>query len=275
MTERVRNIVIAVVLAGTAALLTGLYVTSYQRRVQQGQENATVFVAARAIPAGTSGADAIAKGMIASKVVTKNAVVPGAVTSTGQVRDLVATEQLFAGEQITNNRFSESSVTGIQGELKGTMRAYQLQGDPNQLLAGTLRKGDRVDLVATFRYTIRNAAAANGNDVKYGATRTVLRNLLVLRPPIAATSSSSVTSGFGSGTDIILRVTDAQAQKLDFTINITSRESADRPNWHLTLRSPVQAADSPESVTSLDSVLLDGLGPAQRLKLTGKYQGGN
>ena len=84
-----------------------------------------------------------------------------------------------------------------------------------------------------------------------------------------------VTNGFGNGTDAILRVTDAQAQKLDFTINITPRESEDQPDWHLTLRSPVKDADSPESVTSLDSVLLDGLSPAQRARLAGKYQGGN
>ena len=275
MTERVRNIVIAVVLAGLAALLTGLYVTSYQRHVQQGEEHATVFVAARAIPAGTSGADAIAKGMIESKVVTKNAVVPGAVTATRQVRGLVATEQIFAGEQITNSRFSATSVVGIQGELKGTMRAYQVHGDANQLLAGTLRRGDHVDLVATFHYTIANTSGENANNVKYGATRTVLRDLLVLRAPLSTTNSSGVATGFGSGTDVILRVTDAQAQKLDFTVNVTPRESEDQPDWHLTLRSPVKAADSPESVTSLDSVLLDGLSPAQRLKLTGKYQGGN
>ena len=80
MTERARNIVIAVALAGLAALLTGLYVTSYQRHVQRGEEHVTVFVAARDIPAGTSGADAIAHGMVTHKVVTRTATAttPGA-----------------------------------------------------------------------------------------------------------------------------------------------------------------------------------------------------
>jgi len=74
---------------------------------------------------------------------------------------------------------------------------------------------------------------------------------------------------------VILRLTDAQAQKMDFTINVAKHESEDEPNWHLTLRSPVKAADSPESITTLDSILMDGLSPQQRARLQGKYQGGN
>ena len=76
----------------------------------------------------------------------------GAISNTDQITGLVATQQIYSGEQITKLRFSQSAVTGIQGELKGTMRAFQVQGDGNELLAGVLREGDRVDLVATFKY---------------------------------------------------------------------------------------------------------------------------
>lgn len=268
MTERARNIVIAVVLAGVAALLVGLYVSNYQRHVQRGEEHVTVWVASRDIPAGTSGADALSHGMISKTEVVHRAVVPGAISSTEQISGLVATQQIFDGEQITLRRFSQDATLGIQGELKGTYRAYQLHGDANQMLAGVLRKGDHVDLVATFKYKLVNA------DVTSAATRTVLRDLLVLRPPTGS-ADSKVENGFSSGTSVILRVTDAQAQKLDFTINVASRESDDNPWWHLTLRSPVKAADSPESITSLDSVLLDGLSAQQRSRLNGKYQEGN
>lgn len=259
MTERARNIVIAVALAGIAALLTGLYVTSYQRQVQQGEEHVTVFVAARNIPAGTSGADAVARGMVSHKVITRTGVVPGAVSNSNQVSGLVATQQIFAGEQITTQRFSQSAVQGIQGQLKGTMRGYQVHGDPNQLLAGTLRAGDHVDLVATFEGPV---------------TRTVLRGIYVLR---ASTSTSDgttkITSGITGSGNVILRLTDAQAQKLDFTINVASRVSDDQPKWHLTLRSPLKADDSPDSVTTFDSVVLDGLSPQQRARIESKVRG--
>jgi Flp pilus assembly protein CpaB len=268
MTERARNIVIAVVLAGVAALLVGLYVSNYQRHVQRGEEHVTVWVATRDIPAGTSGADALSHGMISKTEVVHRAVVPGAISNTVQISGLVATQQIFDGEQITLRRFSQDATLGIQGELKGTYRAYQVHGDANQMLAGVLRKGDHVDLVATFKYGIVNT------QIKGFATRTVLRDLLVLRAPTTA-ADSKVENGFSGGTSVVLRVTDAQAQKLDFTINVASRESDDNPWWHLTLRSPVKAADSPESITSIDSVLLDGLSAQQRSRLNGKYQGGN
>jgi Flp pilus assembly protein CpaB len=269
MTERARNIVIAVVLAGVAALLVGLYVSNYQRHVQRGEEHVTVWVATRDIPAGTSGSDALSHGMVSKTEVVHRAVVPGAISNTAQISDLVATQQIFDGEQITLRRFSQDATLGIQGELKGTFRAYQVHGDANQLLAGTLRKGDHVDLVATFHYKLPQM-----DSVHLAATRTVLRDLVVLQPT-ASPGDTKVENGFSSGTSVILRVTDSQAQKLDFTINTATRENDDNPNWHLTLRSPVKAADSPESITSLDSVLLDGLSAQQRARLNGKYQEGN
>jgi Flp pilus assembly protein CpaB len=260
MTERARNIVIAVALAGIAALLTGLYVTSYQRQVQQGEEHVTVFVAARDIPAGTSGADAVARGLVSHKSITRTGVVPGAVSNTNQITGLVATQQIFAGEQITKLRFSQSAVQGIQGQLTGTQRGYQVHGDPNQLLAGTLRAGDHVDLVATF--------------TEAPITRTILRNIYVLRASTSTEDGATkVTSGLTGSGNVILRLTDAQAQKLDFTINVASRVSDDQPKWHLTLRSPLKSDDTPDSITTFESIVLDGLNSQQRARIEANMRG--
>ena len=72
-------------------------------------------------------------------------------------------------------------------------------------------------------------------------------------------------------------MTDAQAQKLDFTITQASSGSAGNgqgTGWSLALRSPVKADDSPESVTTLGSVLLDGLRRGQATQLYGAKVGG-
>ena len=60
---------------------------------------------------------------------------------------------MYAGEQVTLRRFSDVAAQGIRSQLKGTLRAVQIAGDPNQLLAGTLKAGDHVDLVANLRLT--------------------------------------------------------------------------------------------------------------------------
>ena len=138
-----------------------------------------------------------------------------------------------------------------------------------ELLAGTLRAGDHVDLLATFKYHI----TGNTSDT-YFATRTVLRNLKVLRAPTGAVANGKLSTGFNDHYSAVLAVTDSQAQKLDFTLANASNNGGGGTGWSLSLRSPVKAQDSPESLTTLSSVLRDGLRPAQLSQLYGKYGGG-
>ena len=170
MTYRVRNIGIAVALAAVAALLTSFYVTNYKRHVQRGEDHVTVLVAKHDIPTGTSGADA-AQAM-STQEVPRRSVAPGAISSPDEVKNMYASQTTFAGEQVTTNRFSSVSETGIHGQLRGTMRAYQFKGDQNQLLAGTLKTGDHVDLVAA--YDVGNKTNSQV------LSRVVLRDLKVL-----------------------------------------------------------------------------------------------
>src|ERR671933_1196014 len=169
MTYRARNIVLAVALAVVAALLTGFYVTNYKRTVQHGEHQVPVLVAAKDTPAGTAGADLQARHFLSSVSVPRRNVVPGAISSPSQVEKLVATQATYAGEQVSTRRFSSPSNSGVKAQLKGPLRAVQISGDSDQVLAGTLKDGDHVDLVADLD--------------KFD--RVVLRDVLVLRAPDA------------------------------------------------------------------------------------------
>ena len=148
MTYRARNIGIAVALAVAAALLTSFYVTNYKRHVQRGEDHVTVLVAKRDIPVGTAGSDAV--GMLSTTQVPRRSVVPGSISSPDEIKSLVASQETFAGEQITTQRFTSVAQTGVEGQLRGNLRAFQVAGDQNQLLAGTLKDNDHVDLVAAI-----------------------------------------------------------------------------------------------------------------------------
>jgi pilus assembly protein CpaB len=257
MTYRARNIAVAVVLAIVAALLTGFYVTSYKSNVQHSESHVSVLVATKDIPAGTSGADVIARHFLAPQQVLRRSVVPGALSDTKQIADLIATQPIYAGEQVSARRFQPVAQSGVRSELKGNMRAMQMEGDPNQLLAGTLRPHDHVDLVANIKYKLidfqGSSASASASDDMV-ATRVVLRDLEVLKAPEAPGTSSKL-NGPSGGFNVLLRVTDSQAQKLFFV-----QKNGD---WTLQLRPVVDAADSPESVETVGSVLGDGLHPNQ------------
>ncbi|TMK66951.1 MAG: hypothetical protein E6G60_01940, partial [Actinobacteria bacterium] len=131
MTYRVKNIGIAVVLAAFAGLLTIFYVANYKRHVQNGENKVSVLVAARDIPAGTTGSEVVEQHYLKTETVPKRTVVPGAISETSQLNNQVATEQIYRGEQVTALRFGSTSELGIRAQLKGTERAMQLQGDAN------------------------------------------------------------------------------------------------------------------------------------------------
>src|SRR5256714_8201561 len=266
MTYRVRNIGIAVALAAVAALLTSFYVTNYKRHVQRGEDHVTVLVAKHDIPAGTAGSDV--SGDLSATEVPRRSIVPGAISSPDEIKDKVASQETFAGEQVTNSRFSSVAETGVQGQLKGTMRAYQVTGDGNQTLAGTLKNDDRVDVVATFNYkwVDFHGGKSQASDT-LTASRVVLRDIKVLKAPAGPAAGSKLTGGVDQKFPVLLAVTDSQAQKLLFIVGNASQSDSRVSAWSLELRPVVHAADSPDHVDRVSTILLDGLNPTQRRAL--------
>ncbi len=249
MTYRTRSLLAAIGLAVVAALLVGFYVSSVRHHVTTSQQHVGVFVAARDIPEGTAGADVVGKGFLRREQVLRESVVPGAISSPAQIEKLVAAQETYAGEQISLARFSNASIEGIRGILRGPLRAVQIAGDPNQTLAGTVRVGDHVDVVANVK--IGNANSSRELD------RIVLRNLRVLKAPDAPALNGGISSAGGGSSAVMLAVTDTQIQKLFFVV--------ENDQWSLALRPVVKATDSPETIETQRTIIDDGLSPSQLL----------
>jgi pilus assembly protein CpaB len=240
MTYRLRNIVIAVVLASFAALLTMMYVTSYEKRVQNGEEDVPVLVAKSDIPAGTSGAAAM--GRVEERMVAQRNVAPGAVADKAQLEEFVVSEPIYAGEQVSRQRFSSSTEIGVRSSLTGNMRAVAVSGDSVQLLMDTLRAGDRVDLLSSLKL--------NADDDTW-ATRIVLRDIEVLKPAASSNTKKLDNAARRNGLSVLLAVSDTQAQKLFHVLR--------HGEWTLQLRPVVDVVDSPESLETTPTILRDGL----------------
>ena len=247
MTYRLRNIAIAVALAVLAAMMTSFYVKQQKQDIQQGQVLTTVWVATSDIPAGSAGDDI--SGQLQSTEVAKASVTPGAIVQPEDLAGKVSSETIYAGEQVSLLRFSTQEEQGIRAQISGNLRAIQLPGDQNQLLAGTLTAGDHVDVVGSWQLTgVENQKV----------TRVVLRDILVLQAPELASEGKRVTSQTGDQ-QIMLAVTDAQAQKLFWIFT--------NGDWSLSLRPTTDAADSPEGFEWSGTVLADGLTRAQLRRL--------
>ena len=254
MNYRVKNIGIAIGLAALAAILTSVYVVNYKRHVQRGEDKVTVLVAARDIPAGTSGADVIDQKMLKEQTVPRKAIVAGAISTPDQLSQYVATQDVYEGEQVSTRRFAPPSEQGIRAQIKGTQRAYQLTGTADQLLAGTIQNGDHVDVVGTWGVS----QGTGGNDTL--VSRVVIRDVLVLRAPEGA-ASTKVTAPGQSGVSVQLRVTDAQSQKL---LWIQRNGIGQGEGYYLTLRPPNNSLDSSNTVQDSHTMEFDGPGRRPR-----------
>jgi Flp pilus assembly protein CpaB len=240
MTYRIRNIAVAVGLALVAALLTTFYVANYKRHVRQSESTVSVYVAKRDIPQGTSGADLVRHGWLTTQDVVQRTVVPGAISSPDQVRTLITRQDIFAGEQVSLRRFAGHAEQGVRVQLHGTLRAMSLPGSPDALLAGTLRDGDHVDMVANLKC---------GDNCF--ATRVVARNVLVLKA--SGSVGTKVANASGTASSVLLAVNDnREEQKIWYAAQNAS-------GWSLALRPVTNAADSPEDLEGQTSMLKDGI----------------
>ena len=177
MTYRVRNIVIAIVLAVAAGFLAVFYIAGSRDKAAEGQELVTAYVASKDIAAGTNGSDVA--GLFEEQEVARDALVPGAINAPGDVSSLILAEPIYKGEQVTTTRFTTVTEQGIVGKLAGTMRALQVAGSEHQLLAGTLRDGDHIDVVASLSYRVSDLST----DGRVSDTRDRTASRVVLRDP--------------------------------------------------------------------------------------------
>ncbi|HTS74489.1 MAG TPA: Flp pilus assembly protein CpaB [Gaiellaceae bacterium] len=238
MTYRIRNVVIAIGLALVAMMLTLLYVTNYRRSVQHSAGTVQVYVAGQDIPAGTAGSTVANE--LHKLSVPRTAVVPGAISSPQQIKNEVLTAPIYSGEQVTLRRFANAAAQGIRAQLHRDMRAIQVGGDPNQLLAGTLQAGDHVDLVASIHHPDPTSQAVS--------SLIVLRDLLVLVAP--TTDAAAKLSSSGATSSVILAVSDTQVQRFYYVVK--------NDDWSLELRPVLDAVDSKGNVATANSVLKEG-----------------
>lgn len=228
--DRIRNLGVAGILALAAIVLTTLALPHHASRAEAASAQTTaVVVATKDLAVGTSVSSAIASHALQVKKVALAAVAPDAVTALASAANQVVVQPVFAGEQLTARRLGESSAAGLRSVLAGNQRVIEISGTPQQLLAGTLRDGDHIDIVASVKLGQNGAAAAG----------VVLRNIVVVNAP----TTSSATPTTMQTAAATLAVTDSQVQRLFYVLQNGDWSFVLRPAAHVaaTVRPPVTA----------------------------------
>ncbi len=232
---RVRNLIIAGALAACAVALMFMYASHAKKSSTTSSTNGVhVFVASRDIPIGTTGAKLATGRWFVARTLPANSVASGAITAPAQLANEVAIQPTYAGEQIVARRFGTAQQEGLLSDLKGVSRVIELPGDAHQLLAGTLKQGNRVDVVG-------NVALPEGGQLH--STVVALRNLLVVKAPSSPSGSSTTTDNLS----VELQLTGDQAQRLYWL-----QKNGD---WTLLLRPSIHAADKRSAPASAAGIV--------------------
>jgi Flp pilus assembly protein CpaB len=237
------TIAVGLAAAALALILIFAYVHGYQRSVNDKKASVTVLIAKHLIPKGTPGATIAKSEAFQTTRLRHDQVRDGAFVDPGALRALIATGDIYPGQQLVRSDFGPTTGQ-LAAEVSNAQRAVAIPLDTAHGLIGDVQPLDHVDVIAGF--SVR-PVDRYGNPVGSGDARPLMRllaeNLVVLRVP---------SGGGGIGADSSKRVVVQAPTKIAEEIAFASDNGA---VWVL-LRPATGARPSYDRVISLETTLL-------------------
>lgn len=132
-----------------AALVVGVIQNS--NRDEGSAATGVVLVARETIPAGTSGADAIAKEMVVARSVPEKARAADVLINTNELSGRVVDTQIDSGEQITASALRPITVRGGAVRIPAGQQGVAIQLPFVSAGAGYIGPGDFVDIYGNVK----------------------------------------------------------------------------------------------------------------------------
>jgi pilus assembly protein CpaB len=176
-------LIVGVALAIVAVFLIKVFLDQ-QRKVLQEEASreaaqsqasrVSVLVAKQDIPQGTT----IASGMVETKILSKQSLVPQVATSLDRIAGMITIAPIVKDEQISLSKLAYARQAGGLAEVTPVgKRAITITVDTVAGLAGMIKPGDYVDLIAILQVPVQ---LADGKQVNQVATMPLFQNVLVL-----------------------------------------------------------------------------------------------
>lgn len=156
---------LALVLAVCVAALVYNFLNSVQTGMTSKEDN-IVVVARGEILANSL----ITEEMVEEVIVPRKSVQPGALTERKRVVGTYAKETIPSGEQITGSKVLDTAAAGFTGSIPHDKRALSIAVTEVTGVAGLIKPGDYVDVIAVLDTGANSGAVAN----------MIIQNILVL-----------------------------------------------------------------------------------------------
>lgn len=203
-----------------AAILLIVYLNRYRSSLKGSNEATPVLVAKLFIQKGTPGNLVGSQRHYQVASVPKKELRDGALTDATALRGLVATHDIYQGQQLTVADFAPTAPDALQNKLIGKARAISVPFDPPHGMMGQLSPGDHVDV-----YAIMNQAGPGGGT---GWLKQLMENALVLRTPLTGAAPGTVVLR-GSGLQTAEMAFVADSGKLWLVLRPASGAKPARP----------------------------------------------
>lgn len=243
--------IVAAISATLGGLVLLVYLNQYKSSVNDGLDSTPVLTADRLIPKGTSGNVVVTDKLFKPTAVVAQDAKLGSVADAQALVGKVATRDILPGQQITGADFSATG-DGIRSRLMKDLRAVQVPLDGSHGLLGTVRRGDRVDVMVSFN----GSKTMSASDAVTGGAQASVRYLM---RDVRISSAPPEGAPAGSGS-VILQVTDKQAVQLAY--------AADNAKLWFALRPPVGATESKALSVNATSIVLGN----KPVKVTADYK---
>jgi Flp pilus assembly protein CpaB len=237
--------------AALAAAVLLVFLHQYRSSLQLGDKPATVLVARSLIEKGSSGTVIAEKSIFQTAQVRRRDLKNGAIADPSSLRGRVAADDIYPGQQLVIGDFVQATG-GVRDRIAGDERAISLPFDNSHGMIGDIQAGDHVDVFAAL--TSGTGIGASDRTV----LTSLLRDLLVLRAPKAATAGT--VAGNGNAQQVVVRATDVQAAKLAF--------ASDNGKIWLVLRPKIGATETKPAIVDKRSLMLGAIVAATRGRKT-------
>jgi len=248
--EKQKLILISGIVLGVVAVVMVKVYLDQQRQVIQEQakkavaniqaNQTSVLMARRDIPAGS----VIESGMLNTAIVPNKFVQPQAATSLDRISGMVSVAEISKGEQVTLSKLTSAKKAGAGGggDLAGMTpagkRAIPISVDNLAALAGMVRPGDYVDVIAMLQVPVQGP---EGQQTSQVAVLPLFQNVLVLA--IGQNTGGPVAQGGGRYS----KTESAPGNAGIVTLALSPQEASfvafvqEQGKLRLTLRSPADA----------------------------------
>jgi Flp pilus assembly protein CpaB len=231
---------LAAIVAGGAILV---YLNRYRDSVSANAAPVTVLVAKQPIQKGTPGTAIAASGFFTTSTIRQGELRDGAFSDPASLRGEVAVRDIYPGQQLTAADFTAGS-TSLASSLTKTQRLITIPLDSAHGLIGQVEAGDHVDVYAGFNVI---PLGPGGVPIGGGQARPMLR-LVMQDVPVTSVEKASTGVGASATTNVTLRATNEQAEKLAF--------GSDNGKIWLVLRPAAGAKRAKPGLVTVETMLL-------------------